>query len=429
MSAVFCPAPAVMREHDEFNAREPRKNGLRILMVHNEYGKPSGEETVVNGTRRLLEKHGHEVISFTRSSTEIESMRWGKTRSFFSGIYSRASRLMMRGLLAKHCPDIVHIHNLSPLISPSILPECRRAGVPVVMTLHNYRLTCPNGLQMVNRHICEKCSGGREYWCVIHNCENSYPKSIGYALRTYVARKRRYYLDNITVFAPLTEFHRNRLICEGVPPARIAVLPNMVSFQDGAKSYSMGRYVAFVGRVSPEKGIDTLLATAQKCPDIPFRIAGSYERMPFVLGEAPGNCRFVGHLTGAELEEFYEYSRLLVMPSVWFETFGLSVAEAMASEKPVVTSRIGALAEMVEDGETGLLFEPGNAVELARKIRYLWDRPELCRKLGQAGRAKALREYSPERYYERLMGVYHRAIESGAGTRCSPTAAASKRNN
>lgn len=388
---------------------------MKICMVYNEYGKFSGEEAVVHNVCRLLDERGHTVVKFLRSSAEIPNMRFGKMRAFLSGIYSLSSKKAMRRFLAEYTPDIVHVHNIFPLISPSILGECRRAGIPVVMTVHNYRLVCPNGLHMVTGKVCEKCRGGKEYWCILRNCEGSLFKSLGYALRTYTAKRLRLFTDNVTMYVPLTEFHRNRLIAEGIPPERIAIIPNMVSIENGEKSYPLGEYVAFIGRVSPEKGIDTLMLAVQKCPDILFRIAGSHERMPHVLKEAAVNCTFVGHLTSIELEDFYKSSRILVMPSVWFETFGLSLVEAMVRQKPTVSSRIGALAEVVDEGITGLAFEPGNADELAEKVRYLWNRPELCRKMGQAGREKVLREYSSEKYYERLMAVYKKAIELGPG--------------
>ena len=390
---------------------------MRLLLVHNRYGKPSGEEMVVNCVRRLLKEHGHDVKGFIRSSSEIETMKLGEARAFFSGIYSRSSRLMIRRLVAEQRPDVVHIHNLFPLISPSVLPECRRAGVPVVMTVHNYRLVCPNGLKMVGGRICEKCSGGREYWCVIRNCEGSYPKSFGYALRNYVARKRRYYLDNVTMFAALTAFQRQRLLAEGFPAERVVVVPNMIEVEDVIAASSLGEYVGYIGRISPEKDIPTLLNAARNCPEIPFKVAGPYHKMPDLLQNAPANVRLLGHLDRKKASSFLEAARIIVFCSIWFEGFPMAIVEAMIHGKSVICSRIGGLPEIVEDGNTGLLFEPGNAVELARKIHYLWDRPQLCRKLGQAGRAKALREYSPNRYYQRLMDVYRKAIELVAGMR------------
>jgi len=388
---------------------------MRILLVHNSYGKHSGEETVVENIQRLLEEHGHSVPNFARSSADITAMPLGRTRAFISGVYSVASKKKMRNLLAAERPDVVHVHNLYPWISPSILPECRKAEVPVVMTLHNYRLVCPNGLHMVKGQVCERCRDGREYWCVLRNCEGSLPKSVGYALRNFTARRLGLFTENVTMYVSLTEFHKTRLIAEGVPEARISVVPNTVPLSLANGKWHNGDYVGFAGRISPEKGIRTFLSAARMHPDIPFEVAGDCWRMPELVGDSPSNCAFHGYFTGARLTQFFQEARLFVVPSIWFETFGLTAAEAMAASKPVIASDIGALQETVDDGVTGLLFEPGNADDLAEKIQYLWARPELCREMGQAGREKALREYSPQKYYERLMQVYNKAIELGPG--------------
>jgi len=382
-----------------------------VLVVHNEYGNFSGEEAVVQNLVRLLEDHGHSVSLFLRRSADISRMRFGKARAFFGGIYSWSSRRSFREVLRQARPDVVHVHNLFPLISPSALAECRRAGVPVVMTVHNYRLICPNGLHMTGGQVCDRCLGGREYWCVLRNCEGSLPKSLGYALRNWVARKRRAFLDNVAMYAALTEFQRRRLIAEGFPAEMIAVIPNMVRGDHHAAGAVAGDYVAYVGRISPEKGIAHLLSAARRLPDIAFEAAGGYDRMPHLPGEAPANFEFLGFLEGTRLDEFYCNCRALVLPSICYETFGLPMVEAALHGKPVICSRIGGLPEIVDDGVTGLLFEPGNTADLAEKIRYLWDRPDLCRKMGQAGRQKALREYSPEKYYERLMAVYEKALD------------------
>ncbi len=405
---------------------------MRVCIVHNSYARPSGEEISVHNLRELLEERGHHVTMLWRSSAEIEHMRLGSARAFFSGIYSRSSRRAMRRLLEQERPDIVHVNNLYPLISPSVLVECRRAGVPVVMSVRNHRLVCPNGLHLARNgarrgEVCERCLGGREYWCVLRNCEGNLLKSTGYALRNAVARTWRLFLDGVTLFAVLSPFQRERLIASGFPAERIVVIPNMVRLNgtpetsgDATQPSPLGDYVSYVGRVSPEKGVETLVAAATRWPDIPFKIAGATDRMHHLVRQAPGNAAFLGHLEGARLNAFYRNSRIVVLPSRCLETFGLPLAEAMWHGKPVVASRIGGVPSIVQDGVTGLLAEPGNVSDLAEKIHALWERPELCRTMGQAGRAKALKEYSPQRYYERLMAAYERA-SALVGT-CEPIA-------
>ncbi len=388
---------------------------VKILIIHNEYGKFSGEEAVVAAQMNVLTTHGHKIHSFHKSSADLETMRLGRTKAFFSGIYSPASRREIRNLIREDRPDVVHIHNVFPWISPSVLPECRRAGVPVVMTVHNYRLVCPNGLHMPKGRyeICEKCCGGREYWCVLRNCEQSLFKSLGYALRTYTARRLGLFRKNVTLFACLTEFQRKRLIAEGYPADRLRVVPNMYPADMGGKmnQEASGEFVAYVGRISPEKGIEQLLHVAERLPNIPFRLAGSYGAMPDLVGKAPTNVSFLGNLGKKQLAGFYDESRFLVLCSRCFEGFPMAIVEAMAHGKPVIAPRIGGSPEIVDDGETGLLFTPGDVEDLAEKVRYLWNRLDICRQMGRAGREKALREYSPERYYERLMAMYEEAME------------------
>lgn len=384
---------------------------MKIYLIHNNYGIFSGEEAVVESLLQLLSANGHKVIPYCRSSIEIPKMKLGKIRAFFNGIYSFSSKNFIRREMKKHKPDIVHIHNLFPLISPSILGECRRADIPVVMTVHNYRLLCPNGLFMTDGKVCDKCSYGREYWCILCNCMNNKFVSIGYALRNYFARRFRLFKDNVTIYICLTEFQRNRLVAEGFPSERCTVIPNMLNTEIVNTNSVSNDYVGYIGRISPEKGVTTLLAAASKFSEIPFKVAGSYDLMPFLLKEAPSNFKFLGKLSGNEVKEFYRSSRFIVLCSIWFEGFPMVILEAMLMSKPVICSRIGGLPEIVEDCVTGLLFDPGNADDLAEKIYYLWEKPDLCRKMGQAGRKKVLREYSPERYYKRLMVVYEKAIE------------------
>jgi glycosyltransferase involved in cell wall biosynthesis len=388
---------------------------MKILLVHNEYGKFSGEEAVVENLSQLLNENGHEVAHFRRSSAEIPQMFLGNVRAFFNGIYSLSSRSNMSRYLRNHKPDIVHVHNVFPLISPSVLGPCRQAGIPVLMTVHNYRLACPSGLHMAANQVCEKCRDGREYWCLLNNCEAHLFKSLGYALRNYVARKLRLFKRNVTIYACITQFQKQRLIAEGFSEQRLAVLPNFTGKVDANGANVLGSYVGFIGRVSSEKGVDTLMRAAEILPDISFKAAGAYEKMPDLPKRAVGNFEFLGAISRVNVGRFYSHSRLVVVPSIWFEGFPNVIVEAMMYGKPVIASRIGGIPEIVADDAEILLFEPGEADDLAEKIRYLWDRPQLCRKIGQTFREKAVREYSPQKYYERLIAVYKKAIELGPG--------------
>jgi glycosyltransferase involved in cell wall biosynthesis len=386
---------------------------VKICLVHNSYGRRSGEEVAVDGLRDALRAGGHRVVPFFKSNETLYEHPLTRIDAFFSGIYSAAARREVAALLDAEAPDLVHINNLFPLISPSNLEETRRRGVPAVMTLHNFRLLCPTGLLFSHGDVCHRCIGGREWWCALRNCTGERARSVGYAVRSAVARIRNTFALAIDRFIAPSAFLKAIHVEHGWPAERIDVVRHLLKPDVAPPANSDGDYVAYVGRVSPEKGVDTIVEAARACPQIPFRFAGHFLRMPNVPKSAPTNCEFMGELAAERVGEFLGRARMTIFASRWYEVAPLSLAEAMASSKAVVCANIGSLPEFVEDGVTGLLFEPGNARDLAEKVRYLWERPELCRRLGEAARKKALAIFSIEANYARLMDTYRRAMGKG----------------
>ena len=382
---------------------------MNICVVHNSYRTFSGEEAVVNTLCATLEKHGHEVICFFRSSSEISKMTFGRFRAFCSGIYSLSAKQAFQDLLIRRKPHIVHIHNLFPLISTSILEVCKMAGVPVVMTVHNYRLICPIGLLAIHGQICEKCATG-EHWCVLRNCTGRLFKSLGYALRSFVARKTSIYYNHINSYAVMSEFQRNKLVEAGYPSEKITIIHNPVDAGDYDAEVSVGDYFAYAGRISAEKGIHILLAACRKCPSIPFKFAGPIDSESRLVWETLPNVEYLGFLDQDALQFFLAGARAVVAPSVCYEGMSISVLQAMVHGKPTICSRIGALADVVEDGTTGLLVQPGNEHDLAQTLRSLWHQPNLCRKMGEAAREKVAREHSVKGYYRETMAMYEKAL-------------------
>ncbi|HEC99028.1 MAG TPA: glycosyltransferase family 1 protein [Proteobacteria bacterium] len=383
---------------------------MHILIVHNDYAKFSGEEHAVETMASVLESHGHHITWFRKSSAEIGDSAGKKLGAFFSGIYSFKSKKEISRILDKKKIDIVQVQNLYPFLSPSVLSPCGERKIPVVMRCPNYRLFCPSGLHLRGGQVCELCLGGNEFACVVNNCEQSLPKSLGYAIRARFGRTSGLIAKNVSIFIVLSEFQKKRFVAGGIHEKKIAILPNIAPLGNGAMAEGDNGVISFVGRISKEKGISQFVEAARTLPQYRFAVAGNTDAIPGIESQASSNLTFHGFLKGDRLDDFFKTSRILVFPSTWFEGFPNVIAKAMAYGKPVIASRIGALAEIVEDGVTGLLFEPGNAEDLAEKIDYLWNRPALCAEMGHAGLQKARKEYSEERYYERLMDIYKKAL-------------------
>jgi len=380
-----------------------------IAQVHNRHRGHGGENIMFDAVCALLARNGHKVVSFERRNADLHGLT-GKIRAFVDGVYSRSAKKQFLELLATERPEVVHVHNLYPMISPSVLVACRQFGVPVVMRCPNLKLVCPNAVHFRNGKICELCCGGREHWCVLKNCRDSVCESIGFALRNAVARRLRLIADNVTCYVPPSEFVKRRLVDAGFAAERIVPVPNVVPIPDAATDPAIGEYIAYSGRFGPEKGIEVAITAAREA-GLPLRLAGDYAWMPELLGMASATIQFAGGLDRAGLNGFYRKARFLVMPTLCFETFGLVAAEAMAHGLPVIASRIGGLPEVVEDGVTGLLVTPGDSGELIKAMKRLWEDPALCRQMGEAGRRKAMREYNGDLYHERLMSVYGYAKE------------------
>lgn len=378
---------------------------MRTLIVHNAYGKYSGEEAVVDGIKDVLTGYGHEVVEFRRSSEELADSLYGAARGFISGFYSRSGVKGLKEALEREKPDMVNVHNVFPLISPAALKECKKAGVPVVMTIHNYRLICPTGLFMRGGKPCEKClTKGSEWGCVHHNCEHNWLKSVGYALRGYVARKTRAFMDNVDIFSCITNFQREKLIEAGFPERKIRVNPNFLDVKS-TPTFTQGEYVAYCGRLSYEKGYDLLIEAAQRLPNVEIRFAGAI-RENNTLPTLP-NVKFLGHINGTAYMDFVRNARFIVMPSRCYEGFPMAILEAAAQGKSCIGPDHGGFSEIIGKGATaiGKLFEPGNIEDLAQKVRELWDNAEATILLGKRAYEKLCAEYSSDRFYERFLSI------------------------
>ena len=361
---------------------------LKILEVHNDYGAYSGEEAVVDRMIADFRSMGHEVVTLRRTSEGLRDSLFGKIKGFFAGIYSFSGRRQMRRMLDTFKPDLVHIHNLYPFISPAVLFLCKDQGCPVIMTVHNYRLICPTGLFLRNGKPCENClTRGNERNCIRYNCEHSHLRSLGYALRNMVARKTRAYMDCVDYFCCLTNFQRQKLIAAGFAPDKLRVFPNYIEYVEpvaAANHADNNNYVGYVGRLSPEKGFDMLMEVARRHPEIPFRFAGLQREGTSV--ESLPNVVLCGQLNRQELADFYAEARFIVIPSRCYEGFPVALLEASSYKRCCIAPRHGAFPDLMTDGVSeepaGLLFNPLDVDDLERQVVGLWSHPDQALSLG-----------------------------------------------
>ena len=379
---------------------------MKILLLHNNYGKYSGEEAVVDKMAAMLREHGHEVCFYRLTSEGSRESMAGKIKGFLCGLYSPQGVKGVREALRREKPDVVNVHNLYPFISPAALFECKKAGVPVVMTVHNFRLICPTGLFMREGKPCEIClQKGNEWNCIRYNCEQSRVKSLGYALRNAVARWTGAYRKCVDMFACITDFQRRKLIEAGFERDKIKVIPNCIdvpaSFQE-----VKGEYVAYIGRLSYEKGYDLLLEVARRNPSIAFRFAGA--RRGQGEEEVPANVRFEGCLSKEKLEDFIRKSRFTVMPSRCYEGFPMAILESACYGKPTIAPNHGGFTEIIGEGDEtiGRLFRPGDVEDMERQIVTWWNAPQETERLGKRAFEKLKDEYSAEVVYRKWEALF-----------------------
>jgi glycosyltransferase involved in cell wall biosynthesis len=389
---------------------------MRILLVHNFYrsSAPSGEDEVVRGEHRLLLENGFDVIPFTRHNDHLGESALGALGAVFSNAWSFASADALRRLIAEHAPDVAHFHNTFPQISPAAYGACREAGVPVVQTLHNYRMFCANGLLNRGGAACESCVGRAPLPALLHGCyRDSRLATAGMLIGSGLHRARRTYQTQVDRYIVLTEFARQRFIAHGIPEERLVVRGNSLPDDPGAGSGG-GGYALYVGRLTAEKGVRTLIRAWRNTNGIPLRIAGDGELRGALEHEARDlPVEFLGRVTPARVLELMKDAEVLVVPSECYEGFPRVVVEAFATGTPLVAGDLGGLSELVDE-RTGLKFPSGDASALADAVTRLWRAPQLRETLRRAGRRRFEREFSPAMGLASLQSVYREAAAAAA---------------
>jgi glycosyltransferase involved in cell wall biosynthesis len=392
-----------------------------ILAVHDYYASanPSGEALSFEAEVALLQAHGHEVVTYVRHNDEIDGYGWAARAALpVRTIWNSRSRREVAALLRAHRPAVAHFQNTFPLISPSAYAACRDAGVPVVQTVHNYRLLCPVATFYRRGRICEECLGRAVPWPgVLHACyRGSRAKSATVAAMLVAHRLLRTWSRQVDLFVTPSEFTRAKLVEGGFPADRIAVKPNFL-FEDPGVRERVGEGAIYVGRLSEEKGLRSLLRAWARVRDVSLRIVGDGPMLAEVRALAAGRpgVEVLGRRTPAEVSALLKAAAFAVFPSEWYETFGRVTMEAFACGVPVVAARLGAMAEAVEDGRTGLLFSPGDAADLAARVEWARDHAEATAEMGRAARAAYEARYTADRNYTALSGIYDRAAAAHGG--------------
>jgi glycosyltransferase involved in cell wall biosynthesis len=381
---------------------------MRVLMIHNKYLQYGGEDAVVAAERNLLRARGVEVESYERDNLDVANLN--SLRLAVDTVWSRRSWREVGALLDRLRIDVVHCHNTFPLVSPSVYRAAADRGIPVVQSLHNFRLSCPQAFLLRNDKPCEDCLGKIPWRGVVHRCyRGSAAQSAVLVAMVGVNRAIGSYRKPVTRYIALNEFCRNKFIESGLPAERIVVKPNFIDAPP--VSLDLPRSGAlFVGRLSKEKGIGAIADA--------FRSLRSARASLDVIGDGPDAALLSG-IEGVRLrgpgspDQVYDAmarAAYLLMPSIWYENFPRVLVEAFACGLPVITSRLGAMAELVEDGLTGLLVEPGDAVDLADKIAWASAHPAEMREMGQAARRRYEQSYTGDVNFSRLTAIYREAI-------------------
>lgn len=392
---------------------------MKILMVNKFLYHRGGAETYTFELADYLRQQGHEVQFFgMEDPRNVHGNQWNlnvshvEFRGFslrqatypFRIIYSREARKKLGQVLSSYQPDYVHLNNINFQLTPSILYEIRQKGIPMIQTLHDFQLVCPNHM-MYREHdttICEKCKGRQYHQCIRHKCiHNSRTKSFFGALEGWLYHRLNTY-GMVDAFIAPSQFLADKMVDFGEDGRRIHTIHNFIKRDYEQVQFEKQAYFLYFGRLSIQKGIPTLLRVIRSLPEVPFVIAGGGELEEEVKGAALANLRFVGFKTGEELVKLIGEARATLLPTEWYENCPMSVLESLMVGTPVIGSRIGGIPELVDHEVDGLLFPAADEAALREQVLRLWSQPEAAAAMAVKARQK-VEAFSIDRYGEQLM--------------------------
>jgi len=385
---------------------------MRVLIAHNYVKPPSGENTVFDQEFHLLKSHGVEVMAYTRHNQEIDKYSLTEKLSLPAAIiWSHRTVLDLERLIDRLRPEVAHFHNIFPLISPAAYYACRRRGIPVVQTIHNFRLICLNAYCFRDGSICLDCRQSLFHGISRACYRDSRVQSGGVAAMLWIHRFRGTWTNMVTRYICLTPFQRNLFAQFGLPKEKIRVKPNFIHDPGCTLQNNKGDYALYIGRLGPEKGLETLMRAWRDMPDLKLYVIGDGPLRDHLINMADSPAIvFLGLVEHQACLEYLRAAKFLVIPSEWYEGMPMVLLEAMAAGKPVLASCLGPLPDLVTEGKTGLLFEPGNSHHLAEQVRWFLDHEEETRSMGRQARHEYEVKYTPERNFDLLMEIYEEAI-------------------
>ncbi len=390
---------------------------MRILSVHNYYAQPGGEDRVFESEASLLESHGHEVIRFVRHNSSLAGV--SRAGVFMNALWSRKVASELTQVVADRKPDVAHVHNVFSVLSPVVYHVFRRAGIPVVQTLHNYRLACPAARLRRAGRFCDQCRGRMMAWPAIrHRCYQSSLSSSA-ALSAILAFHRLIgtWTRGVDLYIAPSEFLRKQMIPAGVPTGRVVVKPHYVPDPGGEAGRGQGGGALYLGRLEAEKGVLELLDAWRLLPGYPLDLVGEGPLESVIRGRlrdpALSHVSLSGWAAREDVDVRLAKARLVVVPSVGDESFGLPVIEAFSYGVPAIVSQAGALPELVTDGVNGVVADPGNALKWAAAVRCIFDDAGIRSRMSREARSTYLQRYSPDIGYRNLLAVYGQVRRMG----------------
>jgi len=390
---------------------------MRILIIHNKYQLAGGEDAAVAAEVAALASAGHDIHLELISNDDIVTAG-AKLKVFMTSPYDSARSEWASHLVDRFRPEVVHVHNFFPKVTPAVHERVAERGIAVVQTLHNYRLICAGALLLREGIVCEKCVVGSHAWGVIHRCyRGSLAGSLAVTRMQHRAKRREIWTKSVHRFIALTEFARQKFVAGGLPAARIEVKPNLVSQVPQNILHPSRHGALFVGRLASEKGVDVLMQAWARVPSIHLTILGDGPERSRLEKSAPRNVTFAGQVNQASVQTYMRSALFLIVPSICYEGFPMTIVEAFSVGLPVIASQIGSLAEIVEDGVNGLHFTPGDSEALASAARDLENDRALLLLL-QDGASNSFQErYLPSKNIRKLEEIYQAAIElAGSST-------------